>query len=89
MSTVFLAATFLLLASVAATKTPDSIFDVTAFGAVADGKKDCTQAIRRAAAALAANGGGTLLFPSKSNGESSTFLSGSFNLTSHSSLLVE
>ena len=88
MPTVFLAATFLLLASVAATQT-DSIFDVTAFGAVADGKKDCTQAIRRAAAALAANGGGTLLFPSKSNGESSTFLSGSFNLTSHSKLLVE
>ena len=91
-STLFLLAVAAL--SVRGSSAAGSTFDVTAYGAVADGKKDCTAAVRRAAAALAANGGGTLLFPSGSadDGESkysSTYLSGSFNLSSHSTLFVE
>ena len=38
------------------------IFDVTGFGAVGDGRRNDTAAVRRAADALARAGGGTLLF---------------------------
>ena len=66
-----------------------SSFDVTSFGAVGDGVHDCTLAIRRAAAAVAENGGGTLLFPRSSTTSLTTYLSGSFNVTSHTIVRVE
>ena len=43
---------------------PDRDFDVTTFGAVGDGKTDCTEAFRRAIAACHAAGGGRVVAPS-------------------------
>ena len=60
-------------------------FDVTEYGAVGDGLTSDTSAIRRAAAALATSGtGGTLLFPAGKR-----YLTGAFNLSSHSVLKLE
>lgn len=44
-------------------KFPDSDFLVTNFGAVPDGKADCTQAFSRAVSACSAAGGGRVLVP--------------------------
>ena len=61
-----------------------SIFNVKAYGAVGDGKTDDTMAIRKASAALKANNGGTLYFPSKG-----TYLTGAMNLTSNTDFFVD
>ena len=53
-------------------------FDVTAYGAVGDGKTDDTSAVRAALAAAAAANGGTVLFP-----PAKTFFTGAMNLTSN------
>lgn len=58
-------------------------FNVLDFGAKADGVTYDTVAVRKAAAALAAAGGGELLFPA-----GSTVLTAPFNLSSHSTLTV-
>eukprot|EP00944_MAST-04C_sp_MAST-4C-sp1_P007907 g7907.t1 len=60
------------------------IFNVKAYGAVGDGKTDDTMAIRKASAALKANNGGTLYFPSKG-----TYLTGAMNLTSNTDFFVD
>ena len=60
------------------------VFDVTSFGAVGDGASNDTAAVRAAAAALAAAGGGELLFPA-----GGTYLTGAFNLSSHTVMRVE
>ncbi|BDC98732.1 glycosyl hydrolase family 28-related protein [Persicobacter psychrovividus] len=41
----------------------DKIFDVTDFGALGDGKKDCTRAFQRAMKAAKKKGGGTVFIP--------------------------
>ena len=59
------------------------VFDVTAFGATGDGLTLDTAAVRKAAAALKSHGGGELYFPAHK-----TFLTGPFNLTSHTLLTL-
>ena len=59
-------------------------FDVTKFGAAGDNHTDDTAAIRAATAALEAAGGGTLLFPARK-----TFLTGPFNISSHTEVVIE
>ena len=61
-----------------------AVFNVKAYGAVGDGKTDDTMAIRKASAALKANNGGTLYFPSKG-----TYLTGAMNLTSNTDFFVD
>lgn len=73
----------------------DSVFDVTAYGAKGDGVTYDTVAVRAAAAALAAASGGTLLFPSPGSAAVGSvsnvgmYLTGAFNLTSNSVLVIE
>ena len=61
---------------------PDRTFDITDYGAVADGRSDATEAIRRAVEACAAAGGGRVLVPA---GE---FLTGPIHLRSGVNLHV-
>ena len=68
-------------------KLSASLFDVTQFGAVGDGKTYDTDAVRAATAALSRNGGGTLLFPGGTS--SRTYLTGAFNLTSNLIMIME
>ena len=56
-------------------------YDVRTYGAIGDGKVDDTAAVRRASAALATAGGGTLLFP-----VAHTFVTGPFNLSTNTFL---
>jgi polygalacturonase len=58
-------------------------YDVRAFGAVPDGTTKCTEAVRRAIDAAAAQGGGTVYFPA------GTFLTGPIRLRSHITLYLE
>eukprot|EP01051_Picozoa_sp_SAG22_P025067 SAG22_NODE_7250_length_757_cov_1.948328_1_plen_132_part_01 len=81
---------FLLLAAAllqsalhpATVRSSSAVFDVTSFGAVGDGRTNSTAAVRAAALAVAAAGGGVLHFP---RGD---FLTGSFNMSSRSELRV-
>ena len=62
---------------------PPGAYDVRAFGAVPDGKTKCTEAVRKAIAAAAAHGGGTVSFPA------GTFLTGPIQLQSHITLYLD
>jgi polygalacturonase len=61
---------------------PRRDFDITRFGAVADGKTDCTEAFRRAIAACSRAGGGRVVVPAGS------FLTGAIHLKSNVNLHV-
>jgi len=52
-----------ILARINAPAFPNREFDITKYGAVADGQKDCTEPIRKAIAASAAAGGGRVVVP--------------------------
>jgi polygalacturonase len=67
----------------AAGGTPPRSFDVTQFGAVANGETLATPAINKAIEAAAAAGGGTVYFPA------GTFLSGSIHLKSNVALFLD
>src|SRR5579862_5938978 len=68
----------------AATVGPsDAFFNVTSFGASADGQTNCTQSIRNAIAAASAKGGGTVYFPA------GTYLTGPIRLQSHITLYLD
>src|SRR5665213_1481857 len=71
-----------LLAAVALA-APGAVFDVTAFGAKADGKTPDRDAINKAIEAAAAAGGGTVTFPP------GTYLTGSIHLRSNITLQLE
>jgi polygalacturonase len=60
------------------------VFNVREFGASGSGGRSDTAAVRSAATALAKNGGGQLLFP-----RGGTYLTGAFNLSSHTEVLIE
>ena len=66
-----------ILARIHAPTFPDRSFDITAYGAVADGKSDSTAAIRQAIAACHSAGGGHVIVPS------GTFLTGAIHLLSN------
>ncbi|MEY4917917.1 MAG: hypothetical protein RL616_1830 [Verrucomicrobiota bacterium] len=66
-----------ILARIVPPKFPARDFDITKFGAVGDGKKDCTTDIARAIAAAAQKGGGRVVIPA---GE---FLTGPIHLQSN------
>ncbi len=59
------------------------VYDITQFGAVADGVTNCAAAIQAAVDAAAANGGGTVLLPP------GRYVSGSVLLKSHVELHLE
>jgi unsaturated rhamnogalacturonyl hydrolase len=72
-----------ILKRIVAPKFPKRDFVITDFGAVADGKTDCTEAIARAISACAEKGGGRVVIPA---GE---FLTGAIHLQSNVNLHLE
>ena len=62
---------------------PDRDFDITDFGALGDGRTDCTGAIANAVAAASASGGGRVIVPP------GVFMTGPVHLESHINLHVE
>jgi polygalacturonase len=65
-----------ILARIKPPEFPNRDVDITKYGAVADNKTDCTEAIRKAIAACSAQGGGRVIIP---KGE---FISGAITLKS-------
>lgn len=72
-----------ILQRIVAPKFPARDFVITNFGAVADGKTDCTEAIANAISACAEKGGGRVVVPA---GE---FLTGAIHLQSNVNLHLE
>src|SRR3954462_15396346 len=71
-----------ILARIKPPKFPARDFDITNFGAIADGKSDSTEAIRKAIAACNAAGGGRVVVPA------GTFVTGAIHLKSNVNLHV-
>ena len=71
-----------ILARIKAPKFPKRDFNVTKFGAIANGKSDCTEAFRKAIAACTRAGGGRVVVPP---GE---FMTGAIHLKSNVNLYV-
>jgi polygalacturonase len=71
-----------ILARIVAPVFPDRAFDITKYGAVGDGVRDCTGAFRDAIAACAAAGGGRVVVPA------GRFLTGAIHLKSRVNLHV-
>ena len=71
-----------ILARIVPPRFPSREFPVTRFGAVPDGKTDCTDAIRKAIAACHSAGGGRVMFPH------GRFLTGPIHLKSRVNLHV-
>src|SRR5205085_1501955 len=71
-----------ILARIKAPKFPARDFDITNFGAVAGGKSDSSEAIRKAIAACNAAGGGRVVVPA------GVFLTGAIHLRSNVNLYV-
>lgn len=72
-----------ILARIKAPSFPNKNFDITKYGAVADGKSDATGAIARAIAACTKAGGGRVVVPKGS------FLTGSITLKSNVNLHLD
>jgi polygalacturonase len=71
-----------ILGRVKAPVFPDRAFDVTRYGAAADGKTDCTMAIAKAISECSAAGGGRVTFPA------GVYFSGPIHLLSNVNLHV-
>jgi polygalacturonase len=71
-----------ILSRIKAPVFPDRAFEITRFGAIADNKTDCTEAIQKAVAACNRAGGGRVVVP---KGE---FLTGAIQLKSNVNLHV-
>src|SRR5690349_18683628 len=69
-----------ILARIKAPKFPARDFNITSYGAVADGKSDSTEAIRRSIAACNTAGGGRVVVPA------GVFLTGAIHLKSNVNL---
>ena len=80
MSSVLLPLLLLSMSGAAAGR----VFNLRHYGAVGDNATYDTVAVRKAAAALAQAGGGTLLFPAGGN-----FLIGPLNISSHNTVVIE
>jgi polygalacturonase len=61
---------------------PNKVFDVTDYGAVGNGKKDCTKAFQKTIEKCHASGGGRVVVPD------GTFLTGAITLKSHVNLYL-
>jgi polygalacturonase len=72
----------LILSRITRSKFPNRDFDITKFGAVGDGTKDCTAALAKTIAACADAGGGRVVVPS------GVFLTGAIHLKSNVNLHV-
>ncbi len=72
----------LILKEIVPPEFPDRDFDITAYGAVGDGKTDCTEAFRKAIDACNAAGGGRVVAPA------GIFLTGAIHLKSNVNLHV-
>ena len=79
-----ISAKILVFAILTTTARATGVYDVTKYGAKGDGKAYDTDAVRQATAALAAAGGGSLLFPAPG-----TYLTGAFNVSSHTHVEIE
>jgi polygalacturonase len=73
----------MLLSQIPLPSIPDGVFDITAYGAVGDGRTVNTTAIHNAISAAHAAGGGTVLVPA------GTFLSGPITLANNINLEVD
>lgn len=71
-----------ILARIKAPIFPKRDFDITKYGAIAGGQKDCTDAIRKAIAACTAAGGGRVVIPA------GNFLTGAIHLENNVNLFV-
>jgi polygalacturonase len=71
-----------ILARIKAPAFPERDFDITRYGASGDGKKDCTDSLRKAIAACAAAGGGRVVVPP------GVFFTGAIHLDSNVDLHV-
>lgn len=81
LSILWLAAVLVAGAGFANSQTASPVgFDIRSFGAVADGKTKCTEAIRKAISAATAQGGGTIKIPA------GVFLTGPIHLESNITL---
>ena len=78
----YLSAQEAILSRVKAPTFANRDFDITKYGAVADGAKDCTDAIRKAIAACTKAGGGRVVVPS------GVFLTGAVHLDNNVNLHV-
>jgi polygalacturonase len=72
-----------LLSQIPLPSIPDAVFDITAYGAVGDGRTTNTTAIHNAITAAHAAGGGTVLVPA------GTFLSGPITLANNINLELD
>jgi len=83
---VFVALIGLAVASAATAQTTEptrGFYNVTTFGAAADGQTMCTEAIHKAIDTVASGGGGTIFFPA------GTYLTGPIHLQSHITLYLD
>ena len=62
---------------------PDKIFDITKYGAIGDGKTDCTNSFKLAIDECVKNGGGKVIVPA------GVYLSGAIHLKSNVNLYFE
>jgi len=72
-----------ILAGFTETKFPHHDFSITKYGAIADGKTDCTEAFRNAIEACNTAGGGRVIVPA------GTYLTGAIHLKSNVNLHLE
>jgi polygalacturonase len=71
-----------LLKNISPPVFPNKVFDITKYGAIGDGKTDCTRAFKKAIEKCSKEGGGTVLVPK------GTYLTGAIHLKSNVNLNV-
>ncbi|MBN1973341.1 MAG: glycoside hydrolase family 28 protein [Sedimentisphaerales bacterium] len=71
-----------ILSRIKTPQFPDKEFNITDFGAVGDGKTDCTESIKKAIASASRAGGGKVIIPA------GTFFTGPIHLKSNINLYV-
>jgi polygalacturonase len=71
-----------LLKNISPPVFPDKVFDITKYGAIGDGKTDCTKAFKKAIEKCSKSGGGTVLVPK------GIYLTGAIHLKSNVNLNV-
>src|SRR4030095_11496293 len=80
---IILSSAAFALAEIPPPQIPEKSFNITEFGAIADGKTKCTDAIRKAVAACKESGGGVVRVPA------GKYLTGPFVLENNMELRIE